>query len=68
ANPYRQLVLDRVGEFVLDAAFEEGVRLVEVASRLAAEFDLPLEDAKLGVVELVRELMLRDFVFLVRKG
>jgi hypothetical protein len=67
-NPYRQVVLDRQGEFLLTEGTRPGVRLAEVAAALARQFDLKPEQARLGVIHLVRELMLREVVYLVRKG
>jgi hypothetical protein len=66
-NRKRRIVLDRYGEFMLDQCLAPGATLADAAAKLAQEFDLEPEKAKLGVVQLVRDLMLRGFVFLVRK-
>ncbi|NLF18693.1 MAG: hypothetical protein GX595_15785 [Lentisphaerae bacterium] len=67
-DPFRQIVLDAHGEFLLTAATQPGVRLTQVAEAMAQEFKIDLPDARLGVIHLVRELMVRGFVFLVRHG
>lgn len=67
-KPYRQVVLDRQGEFLLTEGARPGVRLAEVAAAMARQFELKPEEARLGVIHLVRELMLREVVYLVRKG
>jgi hypothetical protein len=67
-NPYRQVVLDQYGEFLLREGQRPGVRLTEVAEAMAREFKVPLAEARLGIIHLVRDLMLREFVFLVRRG
>ncbi|OGV66816.1 MAG: hypothetical protein A3K18_30200 [Lentisphaerae bacterium RIFOXYA12_64_32] len=66
-NPQRRIVLDKGGEFMLNEALKPNTRLADVAVKMSKEFNLDLEQAKLGVVQLVKELMLREFVFLVRK-
>ena len=66
-NPYRRVVLDQHGEFMLRQALESEVTLAEVATRVAEKFDIELDQAKQGVIQLVKDLMLREFVFLVRK-
>ena len=60
-------MLDKGGEFMLNEALKPNTRLADVAVKMSKEFNLDLEQAKLGVVQLVKELMLREFVFLVRK-
>jgi hypothetical protein len=67
-NPYRQVVLDRHGEFLLTEGTRPGVRLAAAADAMARQFELKPEEARLGVIHLVRELMLREVVYLVRKG
>jgi hypothetical protein len=67
-NPYRQVVLDRHGEFLLTEGTRPGVRLAAVAAAMASQFELKPEEARLGIIHLVRELMLREVVYLVRKG
>ena len=67
-NPYRQVDLDRHGEFLLTEGTRPGVRLAEVAAAMARQFELTSEAARLGVIRLVRELMLREVVYLVRRG
>ncbi len=66
-NPFRQIVLDQYGEFLLTEGTKPGVRLAQVAEAMAQRFELKLEDARLGILHLVRELMVREFVFLVRQ-
>jgi hypothetical protein len=63
----RHIVLDRYGEFLITEGLKPGRKLADVAAMMAAEFDLDPEDAKLGVIQVVKELMLRDFVFVVRR-
>jgi hypothetical protein len=63
----RHIVLEKHGEFVLTEAAKPGVRLTQVAEAMAKEFDMDPEDAKLGTIHVVKELMLREFVFLVRE-
>ena len=63
----RHIVLDRYGEFLVTEGVKPGRKLSEVAVRMAEEFDMDIEDAKLGVIQVVKELMLRDFVFVVRR-
>ncbi|NOY82835.1 MAG: hypothetical protein GXP31_17700 [Kiritimatiellaeota bacterium] len=65
-NRSRRIVLDKYGEFMLDAALKPGARLTDAAEAMAKEFDIDIERARLGVVQLVKGLMLRGFVFLVR--
>jgi hypothetical protein len=67
-SPYRQVVLDQQGEFLLTEGTRPGVRLATVADAMARQFELKPEEARLGVIYLVRELMLREVVYLVRKG
>ena len=67
-NPYRQVVLDRLGEFLLTEGTRPGVRLTEVATAMSRQFEMKPEETRLGVIRLVRELMLREIVYLVRKG
>ena len=67
-NPYRQVVLDQQGEFLLTEGTRPAVRLTAVAAAMAQHFELKPEEARLGVIHLVRELMLREVVYLVRKG
>ena len=66
-NRYRRVVLDRYGEFMLNECLKPGTTLAEVAVRMAQEFGLESEKAKLGVIHLVKDLMLRGVVFLVRR-
>ena len=66
-NRHRRVVLDQYGEFMLREALKPDVALADVAVSVAAEFDLDLEQAKQGIIQLVKDLMLREFVFLVRK-
>jgi hypothetical protein len=66
--PCRHVVLDKYGEFLLTEGTRPGVRLAQVADAMAQRFGIPPEEARLGVLRLVRELMLREFVFLVRAG
>jgi len=68
STPYRQLVVDAYGEFLITEGCKPGILLSDVADRLADTFDIALDDAKMGIIQVVRELMLRDFVFLVRPG
>ena len=68
STPYRQLVVDTYGEFLITEGCKPGVLLSDVAARMADTFDIGLDAAKMGIVQVVRELMLRDFVFLVRPG
>lgn len=63
----RHIVLEKHGEYILTEAAKPGMRLTQVAQNLAKEFGLELEDAKLGVIHVVKELMLREFVFLIRE-
>jgi hypothetical protein len=63
----RHIVLDKYGEFLLEEGTRPGRRLTQVAQQMAAEFDMDLDDAKMGVIQVVKELMLRDFVFIVRR-
>lgn len=63
---HRQLVLDQYGEFLVTEGVQPGVRLSAVANAMAARFDLPLDTVQLGIIEVVKELMLKEFVFLVR--
>lgn len=63
----RHIVLDKYGEFLLTEGVKPGRRLSEVATLMAAEFDMDIEDAKMGVIQVVKELMLRNFVFVVRR-
>ncbi len=65
-NRARRIVLDKYGEFMLDAALKPGARLTDAAEAMAREFDIDIERARLGVIQLVKNLMLRGFVFLVR--
>jgi len=65
-NPFRQIVLDQYGEFLLTEGTRPGVRLTQVAETMAERFGMKSEDAQRGILHLVRELMLREFVFLVR--
>lgn len=64
---HRHIILEKHGEFVFVEGTKPGVKLTQVAAALAKEFDLEPEDAKLGVVHVVKELMLREFVFLIRE-
>ena len=63
----RHIVLEKHGEFILAEGTKPNVKLTQVAQALAKEFNLDLEDAKLGVIHVVKELMLREFVFLIRE-
>jgi hypothetical protein len=67
-EPCRHVVLDQYGEFLLIEGTRPGVRLTQVAEAMARRFDLTPEAARLGVLRLVRDLMVREFVFLVRHG
>ena len=62
----RRVVLDRYGEFLLTEGFKPRTTLAQVARQMADEFDLEPENAKQGVIRMVKSLMLRGFVFLVR--
>lgn len=62
----RRIVLDRYGEFMLTEALKPENTLGDVAAAMAAEFGIELEHAKRGVIQMVQELMLREFVFLIR--
>ncbi len=66
-RPFRHVVLDRYGEFLLTEGTRPGVRLGQVAEAMAERFGIAPEQARLGVLRLVRELMVREFVFLVRR-
>lgn len=66
-NLRRRIVLDKHGAFMLTEALKPGVVLAQVAEKMAGEFGIDLEEAKRGVIQIVRDLMLRDFVFLVRR-
>lgn len=66
-NRRRRIVLDRYGEFMLAECLKPGARLAAVAERLAREFQIEPEKARRGAVLLVKDLLLRGFVFLVRK-
>ena len=66
-NRQRRVVLDKCGEFMLREALKPDVALADVAVSVAAEFEIELELAKQGIIQLVKNLMLREFVFLVRK-
>jgi len=63
----RRIVLDEYGAYMLSEALKPGTKLAQVAERMAQEFDLDAEKAKQGVIQIVRDLMLRDFVFLIRR-
>jgi len=63
----RRIVLDQYGEFMLTECLKPKTTLADVAPKMARKFDIELDKAKLGVIELVKSLMLRDFVFLVRR-
>lgn len=63
---HRQMVLDQYGEFLLEEATGAEVRLHQVAEKMATTFDLDIDKARIGIIHMVKELMLRDFVFLVR--
>ncbi|MCK5804395.1 MAG: hypothetical protein KAI66_16270 [Lentisphaeria bacterium] len=63
----RRIVLDEHGEFMLVTAAKPGHKLSHVAALMVKEFDVELEDAKAGIIQLVKELMVRGFVFLVRQ-
>jgi hypothetical protein len=67
-EPYRHAALDQYGEFLLTEGTRPGVLLAQVAEGMAQRFGLAPEDARLGTLRLVRELMLREFVFLVRQS
>jgi len=62
----RRIVLDQYGEFLLHEAARPGVTLGDAADRMAEEFGLDRETARLGAVHLVRDLLLRGVVFLIR--
>ena len=66
-NRRRRIVLDKCGEFMLEACLTPGTRLAAVAERLATEFQIGRDKARQGVILLVKDLLLRGFVFLVRK-
>lgn len=66
-NRERRIVLDKYGEFMLNTAVQPGVCLADVAEAMSGEFDIDLEHARMGVIQLVKELMLRGFVFLVQR-
>lgn len=68
STAFRQLVLDKYGEYLITEGCKPGVMLGDVAARMADTFDIGLEEAKMGTIQVVRELMRRDFVFLVRPG
>ena len=63
----RHIVLEKHGSFVFTEGTKPGVRLAQVAQTMAKEFGMDPEDAKMGTIHVVRELMLREFVFLVRE-
>ena len=63
----RRAVLDEYGEFMLTECLKPGTQLSQVAERLAAQYDVELEQAKRGVIEMIKKLMLREFVFLVKR-
>jgi hypothetical protein len=63
----RHIVLDKYGEFLITEGLKSGRKLTEVASLMAVAFDMDPDDAKMGVIQVVKELMLRDFVFVVRR-
>jgi hypothetical protein len=63
----RHIVLEKHGEFVFLEGTKPDVRLAQVAEAMAKEFNLDPEDAKLGTIHVVKELMLREFVFLIRE-
>ncbi|MBT3375028.1 MAG: hypothetical protein HN742_23875 [Lentisphaerae bacterium] len=66
-NQRRRLLLDQHGEFVLTHSLRDGATLRNVADEMATEFEWDKERAELGVIHLVKALMLREFVFLVRR-
>jgi len=63
----RHIVLEKHGDFIFTLGTQPGVKLTQVAAELAKEFGLDPEDAKLAVIHVVKELMLREFVFLIRE-
>lgn len=67
-QPVRHVVLDACGEFLWTEATRPGVRLDAVAAAMATRFGMALDEARLGTLRLVRELMVREFVFLVRQN
>ena len=66
-NQRRRILLDQHGEFVLTHSVQPGVTLRQVADGMAEEFGWDIERAELGVIHLIKNLMLREFVFLVRR-
>ena len=66
-NRQRRVVLDKCGEFMLREALKPDVTLADVAVSVTKEFDIELDQAKQGTIQVVKDLMLREFVFLVRK-
>jgi|GEM_PF-1683651 len=66
-EPVRHVVLDSHGEFLWTEGTRPGVRLAQVAAAMASRFGVAPEEARLGILRLVRELMVREFVFLVRQ-
>jgi len=62
----RRIVLDKYGEFMLEAASRPDATLAGVAEAMAREFDVDIEKTRLGVIHLVRALLVRGFVFLIQ--
>ncbi len=67
-NRLRRIILDKHGEFLIARALEPGRKLSQVAAEMEREFDLEPEEAKMGIIQMVQELMLRGYVFIVREG
>ena len=63
----RHIVLEKHGTFVFNEGTKPGVKLTQVAEALAKEFEMESEDARMGTIHVVKELMLREFVFLIRE-
>jgi len=62
----RRIILDQYGEFLVTRGLKSGQKLSDVAVAMSKEFDIDLEEARAGIIQMVQNLMLREYVFLVR--